>query len=192
MFATYAELQQDIADWLHRPDLSVQIPAFIRLGEGWLNRKLRVSQMVTFEQKTLYANAYTVAKPARCADVLSVSVNNSRLFLGSGLTPLSDERGAPSQWEPVGNAIWFDRYADTTYSPDICFLMTLDLAADSINWLLRLAPEAYLYAALMHSSQYLLDDQRLANVVGQANAIVNELNATYPVPNTDLLYSEVA
>ena len=191
MFATYAELKDHVADWLHRGDLVVQIPQFIAMGESWLNRKLRIAPMVSFEQKTLYANAYTVAKPTRCADVLGVSVNGSRLFLGSGLTPLSDDKGLPTQWEPVGQAIWFDRYADLTYSPDIRFLQAFDIEADSINWLLQNAPEAYLYSALMHSSQYVLDDPRLANVVGQARAIVDELNQAYPVPNTDTLATEV-
>lgn len=191
MFATYAELTDHVADWLHRPDLTVRIPEFVAMGENWLNRKLRIWPMLTNETATLYANAATVSYPASAAWIQDVYLDGEKLSLGSGLNPDPDDKGEPQEWEPQTSFLLVDRYADQTYTLDLRYAQKFNIAADSINWLLRNAPEAYLYASLMHANQYVIDDQRLATAAGQAQAIVAELNSTYAIPATDLLRTEV-
>lgn len=39
-FDTYANLQDEVVGWLHRANLSAQVPSFIALAETAINRKL--------------------------------------------------------------------------------------------------------------------------------------------------------
>ena len=50
---TYANLQTSIASWLHRADLTSQIPDFIDLCETKFNRVLRLSTMEVRATATL-------------------------------------------------------------------------------------------------------------------------------------------
>jgi len=52
----YATLLSTVADWLHRDDLTAQIPAFIELAEERINRALRVRQMETVLAVTAITN----------------------------------------------------------------------------------------------------------------------------------------
>jgi len=193
MFATYDELKAHVADWLHRGDLTEQIPTFIRMGEGWLNRKLRIRPMLVTEQKTVYANTSWLAAPSNAAWIQDIfllengAVYGDKLRPGSALNPALDNKGKPEYWEPGLSGAIFDCYADQNYTVDLEFGQKFNLAADSINWLLNNAPEAYLYSSLMHASQYALDEPRLAAAAGQAQAIVAELNKAYAISNTDLV-----
>lgn len=53
--STYAELQTSVASWLHRADLTSQIPDFITLAESKLNRKLRLRAQETTATGTVSA-----------------------------------------------------------------------------------------------------------------------------------------
>ena len=189
MFATYDELKSEIANWLHRGDLTEQIPTFIRMGEGWLNRKLRIRPMLVNVAVTLNANASTVALPSNAAWIQDVWVDGDKIDLGSDLSPLPEDIGTPAEWEPL-SAIQFDCYADQAYAVTVQIGQRFDIASESINWLLQNAPEAYLYASLMRASQFGIDEPRLATSAGQAQAIVAELNKAYAIQNTDTLRVE--
>ena len=196
MFATYDELKAHVADWLHRGDLTEQIPTFIRMGEGWLNRKLRIRPMLVTERKTIYVNTAWLAAPSNSAWIQDVylletgAVYGDKLPLGSALNPNLEDKRKPEAWEPGLSGVIFDCYADQNYTADLEFGQKFNIAADSINWLLQNAPEAYLYASLMHAAQYVIDEPRLATSAGQAQAIVAELNKAYAIQNTDTLRVE--
>ena len=54
---TYSELQQAIADWLERADLTARIPDFIALFEATANRRLRLRQQEAVASLTPSAGA---------------------------------------------------------------------------------------------------------------------------------------
>src|SRR3569833_4709674 len=59
--ATYADLQTQVATWLHRDDLTAYIPDFITLFEAAAARRLRVRPMET--TATLTPSSGSVALP---------------------------------------------------------------------------------------------------------------------------------
>jgi hypothetical protein len=60
MIQDYSTLQQGIADWLARADLTTQIPTFIALAEARINRELRTRQMQTTTTGALSSNELTL------------------------------------------------------------------------------------------------------------------------------------
>jgi len=48
--------------------------------------------------------------------------------------------------------------------------------SNTSNWLLDLAPDAYLYASLLESAPFLRDDERLQTWTALYGAAVNQLN----------------
>ena len=62
--STYSELQEAVASWLNRSDLTTTIPDFITLAESRLNRTLRLRVMETTTTLSLTASSRTVALPS--------------------------------------------------------------------------------------------------------------------------------
>lgn len=159
--ATYDDLQTSIATYLHRSDLTSQIPDFITLAEAKLNRRLRLRPM---EQRTTGTVAATVAVPTRFAEVISLTVTNGGNTYPVSYLPTSKLQGESSDtfyysiigenfyFEPVGSGITYVLH----YYQKFAALST------GVNWLLTNAPDVYLYASLMESAPYIKDDKRLA------------------------------
>ena len=57
---TYAELQQQVADYMHRTDLGAQIPNFIEYARARINRDLRVREMIKETPVTPISNPFQV------------------------------------------------------------------------------------------------------------------------------------
>ena len=57
---TYAELQQAVANYMHRIDLAADIPGFIELARQRINRDLRVREMIKQATVTPTTNPFPV------------------------------------------------------------------------------------------------------------------------------------
>ena len=73
----YTELQQAIADWLNRADLSQQIPDFIALAEGTLNNVMRSTYMVASATVSLPLSTQKVAVPATMLEPIYLQVTSA-------------------------------------------------------------------------------------------------------------------
>jgi hypothetical protein len=177
--STYAELVTAVGDWLDRDDLTARVPTFIQLAEARLNRLLEDPEMdVTV---TTAATGDATALPADFGSMVSVSVGDGQLaatgpveFAGYDTTISGNPRrymivdGAISFWPGDGSAsirmVYRRRLPALTVS-------------NTTNWLLTLAPDAYLYGALVQASAFLAEDDRLELWKMSFDEAIGELRA---------------
>lgn len=168
--ATYSDLQQALADWLNRADLSQQIPDFIALAEGTLNTVIRSTYMVETSTVSVTGSSQKVAVPSDMIEPIYIQVTSSA---SSPLEQVDPEQliilrrarlrssGVPRFFAVIGRNFEFAPIPATTTSLDVTFYQKIpSLAANSTNWLLTNYPDLYLYASLLHAAPFLMDDQR--------------------------------
>jgi hypothetical protein len=174
--STYAELQESVAGWLARDDLTARIPDFITLAEAKFNRELRCIQMERRstatvdlasdepEFITLPSNFQTMRRIR-----LSSVTGKPRLEFLSGAQAdefrygTSNTEGQPRYFTIFGDEIELLPTPDIAYTVEMTYRSYLTALSDvaTTNWLLTLAPDAYLYGALMESAPYMKEDARI-------------------------------
>lgn len=189
----FASLQSAITEYLARDQdavLIARIPTFIQLAEAKLNRELFVRQM---EQRAIAVTDLISNEPEfitlptdfqsmRRVRVSSV-VGKPCLEFRSG-TQLDEYRfgisnvaGQPRYFTIFGNEIEIAPTPDKPYTIEMVYRrMIPSLATSDPNWLLSLAPDLYLYGALLESAPYLKEDGRMQTWALGFSAALNSLN----------------
>lgn len=173
MIVDYASLQQGVADWLARADLTNQISTFIQLAEARINRELFVRQRQA--EVTGTSSAGVIPLPADLYRIQSLKIT-----VGGVKHPLSPK---PADYDcgvniiPIGYYITDDEIRligtqDQSYTLTYwAKVPTLNDAAPQ-NWLLLAEPGIYLYGTLVETAPYLKADARLGTWAGLYSAIV--------------------
>ena len=178
---TYTELQDSVADFLNRGDLTTVIPDFITMSEAELNRTLRVSNMSVRTRAPL--STQYVKLPSGFLGMRNIEL------LTDPVTPLTyknlqnldihrsnDSTGKPLYYSIMQDNIEFAPVPDGEYTLEILYYQKIPaLSANSTNWLLTEHPDAYLYGALMHSAPYLQADDRVGLWAGKYNQIIQQI-----------------
>ncbi len=191
-FDSYASLQAEISDYLARSDLAAKIPTFITLAEAKFNRTLFVRQM---EQRATALVLLGSGEPEYISlplDFQSMrrvrlsSVNGKpRLDFRSGVQAdeyrqhNGDVAGQPKFFTVFGDEIELIPTPDAAYTIEMIYRKVIPALSDAnpTNWLLALAPDAYLYGALLESAPYIKDDDRI-NVWGAGlSTVIDGLNS---------------
>jgi len=179
---TYSELKTSIANWLNRDDLTSVIPDFISLAEARIARDLRhwkQEKRVTTDIDERYENLPNDLIEIRqvqhtaggvISSISSIEMENRRAA--------SDAGGKSKYMRLTADQIEFYPTPDTTYNISMLYYGRIpaltDLEPD--NWLLRDAPDIYLYGALVQSAPYLVDDARTQLWAGLYQSSVDALN----------------
>jgi hypothetical protein len=176
--ATFDDLVQRCQDWLFgRADIAAQVPTFIRLFEAKANRKLMCRQM---EIRAIASVDITSVEPEflelpadfqtmRRVRLVKSASDKPKLKFATG-QQIDDLR--ENNKDNNGQPVWFSLFSDqmelcptptANYQVEMVYRRYL-LALSSnneTNWLLDLAPDAYLYGTLMEAAPYLMDDDRI-------------------------------
>ena len=191
----YAGLATTFASYhYNRQDLATAFPVYVKLFEAKMNRELRCHQMET--------RAYTdvLEAPSEPAFISLPSdfqtMRRLRIMDQDGVT-----RGAPlkfrtnfqmddvrEQSTDSGDPLYFTVFNDEMELwPTPTYPLRLEMlyrrtipplnATDDTNWLLDLAPDAYLYGTLMESAPYVREDERVPLWAQGLSAAVQGLNA---------------
>lgn len=192
--STYTELQAAVANWLSRADLTERIPEFITLTEAKFNRVLRCNQM----EKRSYTAVDTTSTEPEFITLPSDYQTMRRMRISSAVGKprvefvnqlqaddyrysVSNSAGRPLYFTVVGDEMELIPTPDDDYTIEMVYRANIPaLASNSTNWLLTLAPDAYLYGALMEAAPYLEEDPRVqvwAPALAQAVSALNELSA---------------
>lgn len=167
MLANYAELQTEIADTLHRDDLTSKIPSFIKLFEQKANRYLNVPQQEITVDLTLSANTKSITLPAGLTEPVSCVIfignvpTNLVHVIGEYIDNTMPITSVPTYYTINNGAINFGVLANRDYTVRLRYIKKWDLATDSTNWLLTNHPDLYLYGSLAASAPYIGEDERL-------------------------------
>ena len=178
---TYSELSTALANWLHRSDLTSRIPEFIAMGEGYLNRKLRVKEMEESATITPSQAVRYVSLPTGYMELISFTDD-----YGDQLEPANPELleklaygidSSRPRYYRISSRIDFESVADTAYSFTMRYFKRLDLETDLTNAALTNHPDTYLYASLMQSAPFIKDDQRILTWKGLMDDAIKAANS---------------
>jgi hypothetical protein len=166
---TYSELQTAVANWLNRSDLTSRIPEFITLAEADIRRELRARKLVG--AINMDAGVASKALPTSVKELKSLRYNTSsmqgelREMTPGGLAKIRQSAaGIPQAYMVVNSTVYFDRPPDTGYALELVYI-ELDVALSGVittNNTLTVAPDIYLYGALLQSAPFLEHDERIA------------------------------
>lgn len=160
---TYAALKSDIADILHRSDLTGVIPSFIARAEARLNRTLQLRSMETEDTLYMTPNDRTIALPIGVVSPINLWIKPTtiryalpfRLPKEIHVVPIS---GIPEYWTVDNDSIAFDKPALGAYEVNFRYYKAFSLSdSDPTNWLITNAPDLYLYASLLEAAPYIRD-----------------------------------
>ena len=166
---TYAGLQTAIADFLNREDLAATIPTFISLAEATFNRKLRDWRMEV--RATAAFDEPFELLPSDWLETIRLSLDgNGPLQLLSPQDMMAEKGRSGASGDPrffthtAGQIELWPAPTVDTGSGELVYFGRIPALSDEndTNWLLLVAPDLYLYGALLHSAPYLKDDPRLA------------------------------
>jgi hypothetical protein len=153
--ATYAELQSEVIDWLHRSDLSAKVPVFIQNAENIINRRLHIFPVEVETNLVADIGSRFVALPADYGSPVSlqsVHIEPRYDFTSALVEQLrinDDEQGLPVYWAIDGANIAFEKNADAAYPLRFRYWKTVYLSnANPTNAVFARAPDLYLYGAI--------------------------------------------
>lgn len=193
LITSYTTLQSTVIEYLARDQdttLIARVPTFIQLFEAKMNRMLFVPQM---EQRstTLTDTATTepefISLPADFQSMRSVrlsSVTGKPRLEFMTTTQLDDYRfstdnitGRPVYFAIVGTEMELAPTPNDAYTIEMIYRKNIPaLASNSTNWLLDMAPDLYLYGALLESAPYLKEDGRLQVWAAGMSSAMDTLN----------------
>ena len=159
--ANYSDLQASVASFLHRDDLTSEIPDFIKLAEADLQVRAKLSQWDT--SATVTVTSGTGPLPSDFAKATSVTYGAGDYTIdfmsqiGYDAYAASGETGEPEFYTIRGTNLLIY----PLYSGDVTLAYTARFTALSgsatTNSLLTLFPDAYLNGSLMHACSWLHD-----------------------------------
>ena len=174
----YDTLQTAVIEYLGRDQdttLIARVPTFIQLFEAKMNRNLFVRQM---EQRAIAVTDPDADEPEFIAlptDFQSMRRIRITTVTGKPLLEFrsgvqmdeyrfqkSNTAGQPLYFTIFGSEIELAPTPDQIYTIEMVYRKVIpDLETNSTNWLLTLAPDIYLYGALLESAPYIKEDARI-------------------------------
>lgn len=184
---TFANLKTAIADHLNRDDLTSYIPDFITLAEAQMQRDLP-RHYLRETRTTLTVDGQFESAPADYAGVVRISIQGKHRPLDlMSLAEMQrnrdmgdDTTGEPLAYAINGGDLEFWPTPDSSYTADLVYIQKITALSDAntSNWVLSSAPDAYLYGALIHSAPFLRDDERIGVWAALYQSAIDGLNRT--------------
>jgi hypothetical protein len=189
----YTSLQSAVTEYLARDQdttLIARIPTFIQLAEAKFNRQLFVRQMES--RATALVNLASLEPEFISLPADFQSMRRVRLSSVTGKPCLafrsgtqmdeyrfgtSDVLAQPRYFTVFGTEMELAPSPDQAYTMEMVYRASIPpLASNSSNWLLMLAPDLYLYGALLETAPYIKEDGRIQTWGLGFTAALNDLN----------------
>ena len=168
-FTSYENLKTNIADYLARSDLTDKIPMFVSLAEKRLNRDLRLRQ--TLQQSTYsLTTGFTVPTPTDFLEMKDIHIDanpivNLNFKTVSQFYRLSNSsaNGVPVNYTLVSDNFVLAPRPTGSSTINMTYYKIPRVLSDTnpSNEYLEVCPDLLLYASLVESAPFLMDDARL-------------------------------
>ena len=183
MITDYQTLQDEIADWIDRTDLTTVIPTFIQLAESRFIRNIRILWLEKAVTLTCVPGTDTVDLPAdyNGMHTLKVQANPPYEMNQMALGALTDAYRGDVSGMPLSFAVTQDKVVlapvpDSDYELDMVYYVFEALSGtNTTNEILTRYPDAYLYASLACAESYLQHDQRIQLWKSMAEESISEI-----------------
>jgi hypothetical protein len=168
-FTSYDNLKTNIADYLARGDLNDKIPMFVALAEKRLNRDLRLRQ--TLQQSTYTLDSgFQVPTPTDFLEMKDIHIDanpivNLNFKTVSQFYRLDNVSGSgnPINYTLVSNNFVLAPRPTGSSVINMTYYKIPKILSDtnSSNEYLDVCPDLLLYASLVESAPFLMNDERL-------------------------------
>ena len=168
-FTSYDNLKTNIADYLARGDLNDKIPMFVALAEKRLNRDLRLRQ--TLQQSTYTLNSgFQVPTPSDFLEMKDIHIDanpivNLNFKTVSQFYRLDNVSGSgnPINYTLVSNNFVLAPRPTGSSVINMTYYKIPKILSDTnaSNEYLDVCPDLLLYASLVESAPFLMNDERL-------------------------------
>ena len=182
-FSTYAELQASIAGFLNRDDLADIAVDFIALAESQMQRKVKHWRSEKRCEADITERYVTLPDDFRQPIRLYVTGSNRALDLITSAQmqdkrySTNDQTGTPCNYcLTAGEIELFPTPSSGTLSMTYRAAIPALSDTNTSNWLLEVAPDAYLYGSLLQSAPYLQADERLPTWTALYGEAIDGLN----------------
>lgn len=166
---SYNELLAEVANWLHRSNLTAKIPTFVKLAETTINRRLVSASREVEAPLATEVGSRFVALPADFGSPLALTSDYVEpryqfTMKTPEQLPVNDEQtGIPRFWAIDGENIAFECVPDAIYPLQFRYLQSLNLSSVSqTNDTFARYPELYLFGALANAAPFVRDDKSIA------------------------------
>jgi len=170
---TYDNLKSEIASFLNRDDLTLQIDTFIDLAETRHARDLRIREMEAVNTSiTTVAGTQSYDLPTGYLELRYAMLQTSPYTMLQYMTPADFFRvynegegtGMPVYYTIVGKKIYLGHSPDSANVLELGFFQraTALSSSNTTNDILTNFPDLYLYGSLAETSPFLMQDERLA------------------------------
>lgn len=192
---TNDDLVEAVQGWLFgRSDLASRAPDFIRMCEAKFNRKLDHPKMDQRATATINLNSDEPEFMSLPGDI--VYMKRVRITTLPGKPKLKfttlhqiqhlreengDATGQPEWFAIVGDEMEFCPTPDQAYGLEMVYRKVVPALAaqgSGTNWLYALAPDAYLYGALLEAAAFLHEDERITVWANGFEGAITDLNGT--------------
>jgi len=163
----YTWLKGAVANWMHRTNLTADIPDCIMLAETRIKALLEAKLQDLIDTISTVPGQQTVSLPAALLRIHSLSIANVSPVIDY-VTPeqlaaryIYGEIGYPRKYTTIGNSLYFGPIPDAAYPVTIVYQasMTPLSLAEPINALLALWPNVYLWGSLVEAAKFSRDKE---------------------------------
>ena len=168
-FTSYDNLKTNIADYLARQDLTDKIPMFVALAEKRLNRDLRLRQ--TLQQSTYnLTTGFQVPTPSDFLEMKDIHIDanpivNLNFKTVSQFYRLDNVSGSgnPVNYTLVSNNFVLAPRPTGSSTINMTYYKIPNILSETnqSNEYLDVCPDLLLYASLVESAPFLMNDERL-------------------------------
>jgi hypothetical protein len=162
---TYTNLQAAVANWMHRKNLTGDIPDFITLAETRIKALLEMRLQNTNGTVNTVLGVATAAAPIGLINIRSMSIPNVRPTI-KYVTPdqfaidFADGRSAsPYSYTLIGGQLYFGPVPDAAYAVAVTYEAEFVPLSDTqqTNIVLTKWPNVYLWGALKEAANFARD-----------------------------------
>lgn len=172
---TYATLQTDVAAYLHRTDLTAEIPGFIALAEAEIFRELAVREVETTATGT--TTGALIALPLDFASVVRITATSggTEFDLIYGFDPNAINTGVPTRYLIEGTSLRFSGGSGVAYTLHYKAIIPPLSVSQTTNWVLDNAPDLYLYASIVQACEYTQDRELAATLEPKVAQLIDSV-----------------
>lgn len=164
---TYALLQTQVADYMHRTDLTAQMPTFIALAESLMFRELKVKDLETSVTGTTSGGSIALPADFDAVSRVTITYAGAERSLDYASRPEDYVSGGtvPKYYALEQDALRLFPAADG-YTYKLYYIPVIPALSDSqaTNWLLTNARDLYLYTTALEAAKYTRNDAETAKL----------------------------
>lgn len=180
---TYSELKTAVSSWLHRSDLTANVPDFITMAEWRVARDLRVSPLMASSTVTIAAAGNSVALPTGFLELINCQITGGAelQYIPPDTIDRVSGAGVPWVYSLIGSNIQVGPTWTAGGTLTLTYFKKETVLSDSntTNWYMLNIPDTLLYGALLEAAPFLMNDTRISIWKEYYQTSIQNINRQY-------------